>query len=451
MKKTYWDQYKEKLISASDAAKLVQSGDYIQFGAFQGRPIDYDIELAKRRDELRNVFIYLSTSLMPPLQTAMVDPSHEHFTCNNYYFSAIDRKMADNNLMFYLPCNLHESTVMMESDKNPPFTAVVQVSPMDEHGFFSFGPSNTMNYSACFKAFRVIMEVNQNIPRVPGGSEDAIHISNVDYIIEGSNTPLFELPSAVTPDENDKIMANFLMEEIQDRSCLQLGIGTLPDLLGELLSQSDIKDLGIHTEMFCNSMVKLFDQGLVTNKYKTFDRGKIGFTFCLGTKETYEFIENNPLMASHPAGFCNDPRIIGMNKKVVSINNALEVDLFSQVCAESSGFRQISGTGGQVDFVEGANNSKGGKSFLCLTSTYTDKQGNVHSRIVPTLEPGAIVTTPRSLVDYIVTEYGKAKIKGESTWRRAELLIELADPRFRDDLVKEAQRMRIWRLSNKQD
>jgi acyl-CoA hydrolase len=196
-------------------------------------------------------------------------------------------------------------------------------------------------------------------------------------------------------------------------------------------------------------MVELFDRGLVTNRYKTIDRGKIGFSFCLGTKETYEFISGNPLMASYPASFSNNPRTIAMNDKVVSINNALEIDLFSQVCSESSGFRQISGTGGQLNFVEGAYYSRGGKSFLCLTSTYTDKKGELHSRIVPTLAPGGIVTTPRASVDYIVTEYGKECLKGRSTWARAEKLVNIAHPAFRDDLIKEAERMKIWRLSNK--
>jgi len=449
MSRTYSSQYKEKLISAEKAARMIDSGDCILYGGFLGRPIDFDQELAKRKDELNDVLIYLSTSLLPLPATAVSDPSHKHFTCNSFYFSAIDRKMSDNNLMFYLPCNLHESQTFFEHDYFPPFTAVVQVSPMDEHGFFSFGPSNVYNFTVCMSAKTVILEVNNNMVRVPGGSEDAIHISMVDYVIEGSNPPLFEYPNTAKPSDVDLAMAKLLLEEIEDRACLQLGFGNLPDLLGKLICDSDLKDLGIHSEMFCNSMVELFDRGLVTNRYKTIDRGKIGFSFCLGTKETYEFISGNPLMASYPASFSNNPRTIAMNDKVVSINNALEIDLFSQVCSESSGFRQISGTGGQLNFVEGAYYSRGGKSFLCLTSTYTDKKGELHSRIVPTLAPGGIVTTPRASVDYIVTEYGKVCLKGRSTWARAEKLVNIAHPEFRDDLIKEAERMKIWRLSNK--
>ena len=449
MSKTYTQEYQEKLINASQAAQMINSGDYILYGGMLGRPIDFDVELAKRKEELHDVYIYMSTTLLPPVRTAASDPSHEHFTCNNFYFSAIDRRMADHNLMYYLPSHLSEAQTMLERPENPNYTCVVQVCPMDNEGFFSFGPANVYSYTGCLGADRVILEVNENMPRVPGGSEDAIHISQIDYIIEGSNSPLFELPPTAEPSDIDMTMAKLILEEIEDRSCLQLGIGTLPDLLGELICDSDLKDLGIHSEMFCNSMVPLFTKGLVTNRYKTFDRNKIGFTFCLGTRETYDFIEDNPLMASHPSSYSNDPRIISLNDKVVSINNILTVDLFSQVCSESSGFRQISGTGGQVDFVEGARYSKGGKSFLCLTSTYTDKEGQVHSRIVPTLEPGSIVTTPRASVDYLVSEYGLAKVKGEATWKRAELIIELAHPQFRDELIKEAERMRIWRRSNK--
>lgn len=449
MSRTYVQEYQEKLISAARAAQLVQSGDYILYGGMLGRPIDFDIELAKRKDELKDVYIYMSTSLLPPMQTAISDPAHEHFTCNNFYFSAVDRKMADHNLMYYLPCNLSEAQSMLEEESNPNYTCVVQVCPMDKHGFFSFGPANVYNYTGCSKADRVILEVNNNMPRVPGGSEDSIHISQVDYIIEGSNSPLFEMPPTPEPSEIDMAMAKLLLNEIEDRSCLQLGIGTLPDLLGTLICESDLKDLGIHTEMFCNSMVDLFEKGLITNQYKTFDRSKIGFTFCLGTRETYDFIEDSPLMASHPSSYSNDPRIISLNDKVVSINNIISVDLFTQICAESSGFRQISGTGGQVDFVEGARYSRGGKSFLCLTSTYKDKKGELRSRIVPTLEPGSIVTTPRASIDYLVTEYGIAHMKSQATWKRAEMIINLAHPDFRDELIKEATRMRIWRRTNK--
>jgi len=449
MAKDYLEQYRNKVISAAGAAQLIESGDYILYGPFLARPIDFDQALSARYDELKDVAIYMAGGTYPPPATALVDPTMESFYHTSFYFTAVDRKLHDNDRMFYLPCHFSQGGVLFARNYYPPYYAVLQVSPMDNNGFFSFGIANTYSYEGCINAKHVILEVNENIPRVLGGSEDVIHISMVDHIIEGTNSPLFKMPAPKAPTATDQAMAKLLMEEIPDGACLQLGVGSLPNLLGELLCNSDLKDLGIHSEMFCDSMVHLFESGLVTNRYKVTDRGKAAFTFCLGNQDTYDFIADNPFLASHPCSYTNNPRIIGTNPNLVSINNCIEVDLFSQVCSESSGIRQISGSGGQLDFIEGAAISPGGKSFLCLTSTYTDHQGGVHSRIVPTLKPGSIVTTPRASVEYIVTEYGKAEVKAQNTWTRAERLISIAHPDFQDQLVKEAEAMKIWRRSNR--
>ncbi|NLF45793.1 MAG: butyryl-CoA:acetate CoA-transferase [Syntrophomonadaceae bacterium] len=450
MSNTYLQLYRDKLITAEKAARLVQSGDTLMYATFLGRPDDFDIALAQRRDELKDVKIFMCGVLDEPVpQTPLIDPLHEHFTCSSWFFGGMDRKLHDQNRMFYCPCIFTQLQDIIGSDFFTLDIYVQQVSPMDDYGFFSFGPANTYSLESCYKANTVILEVNENVPRVPGGSEDSIHISMIDYVIEGSNKPLYEIPQNVAISDADRAMAKILLEEMEDRSCLQLGIGALPNTLGDLLAHSDLKDLGIHTEMYADSMTKLFDQGIVTNKYKRTDRGKIAFSFALGTRGSYDFMNNNPLMASHCGRFTNDPNVIGSNDKMVAINNVLEVDLFSQVCSESAGTRHVSGTGGQVDFVLGAFKSHGGKSFLCLASTYENKKGEIKSRIVPTLQPGGIVTTPRTAVDYIVTEFGKARLKGCPTWRRAELLIEIAHPMFRDELIKEADRMKIWRKTNK--
>ena len=450
MSSTYLQQYREKLVSAKKAAQLVKSGDTLMYATFLGRPNDFDIALAQRCDELNGVKIFMCGVLDKPVpQTPLIDPLHEHFTCSSWFFGGMDRRLHDQNRMFYCPCIFTQLQDIIASDFFTLDIYVQQVSPMDEHGFFSFGPANTYSLEGCFKADMVILEVNENVPRVPGGSEDSIHISMIDHVIEGSNQPLYELPPNVNVSDADRAMAKILLEEMEDRSCLQLGIGALPNTLGDLLAHSDLKDLGIHTEMYTDSMTKLFDLGIVTNKYKRTDRGKIAFSFALGTRNSYDFMHNNPLMASHCGRFTNDPNVIGSNDKMVAINNVMEVDLYSQVCSESAGIRQVSGTGGQVDFVLGAFKSNGGKSFLCLSSTYKDKKGEIKSRIVPTLQPGSIVTTPRTAVDYIVTEFGKARLKGHPTWRRAEMLIEIAHPMFQDELVHEAQRMNLWRRTNK--
>ena len=239
------------------------------------------------------------------------------------------------------------------------------------------------------------------------------------------------------------------MGEIEDGATLQLGIGGLPNTIGRLIAESDLKDLGIHTEMLVDSCVDLYEAGRVTGRLKSVDRFKMTYTFALGTKKLYDFMHMNPTCASYPVNYVNDPRIIAFNPKVVAINNALEIDLFSQVCSESAGTRQISGTGGQLDFIFGAFQSKGGKGIISLSSTYTEAGGTVRSRIVPWLRPGSIVTVPRSIVQYVATEYGIVQLKGCSTWERAEKLIGIAHPDFRDGLIKQADEMKIWVRTNR--
>ena len=446
----YQDLYKQKLLSAGQAADLIKPGDVLMYATFLGRPVDFDNELAARADELTDVQVYCCGGMPAPImQTSLM--GREHFTCNNWFFGSQDRQRHDQGNMFYCPIQFSQLQDVIADYLIKLDYYVQQVSPMDRYGYFSFGPANTYSFEGCMKADRVILEVNENIPRVPGGSEDAIHISMVDNIIEGSNTPLYELPSTKEANESDQAMARLILEEIEDRSCLQLGIGVLPNLLGELICDAGLKDLGIHTEMYTESMTRLFQEGVATGLYKTTDRGKIAFSFALGSRKTYDFMHQNPLMASHCGRYTNNPQLIALNDRVVAINNVVQVDLFSQICSESAGPRQVSGTGGQLDFITGAWYSKGGKSFLCLTSTYTDKEGEVHSRITPILTPGSIVTTPRTAVDFVVTEYGKVRLKGKPTWERAELLISIAHPRFRDELVREADRLKVWRPTNRND
>jgi acyl-CoA hydrolase len=281
-----------------------------------------------------------------------------------------------------------------------------------------------------------------------GGNRESIHISEVDYIVEGDNRPLIELPELPVSDIDEKIAA-IVLDEIEDGACLQLGIGAMPNAVGAMIAKSDIKDLGVHTEMLVDSFVDMYEAGRITGRRKQLDKCKIVYTFALGTNKLYNFLDRNPACAIFPVDYTNDPYIIGQNEKVIGINNAIEVDLYGQVASESSGIRHISGTGGQLDFIIGAYYSKGGKGLICLTSTFTDKDGSLKSRITPVLTPGTIVTVPRSINFYVVTEYGIAMLKGKSTWQRAEALINIAHPDLRDELIKEADRMNIWVRSNK--
>jgi acyl-CoA hydrolase len=327
--------------------------------------------------------------------------------------------------------------------------AFIPVAPMDNHGFFNLGTSNSHTLFSIKKAKKVILEVNTSIPVCCGGSHEAVHISEADYIVESiTNPPLLELPSIPISDVDRKI-ASIIMEQMEDGVCLQLGIGAMPNSVGAMIAESDLKDLGVHTEMLVDSYVDMYNAGRITGANKALDRYKMAYTFAMGTKKLYQFIHNNRVCASYPVSYINKPYNIGQNDKVFAINNALEVDLYSQVASESTGFRQISGTGGQFDFIFGAFQSKGGKGFLCLSSTTKLKDGRIVSRIRPTFSPGTIVTVPRSLVSYIVTEYGIVNMKAKSTWQRAEALISIAHPMFRDGLIKEAEKMNIWRRTNK--
>ncbi|NLB88997.1 MAG: butyryl-CoA:acetate CoA-transferase [Syntrophomonadaceae bacterium] len=449
---TYLEEYKSKLITAEQSSKLVQSNYIIDYGMFATKPIDFDLALAKRVGEIENVSIRGTGTVLPVPEVIKSDPEQKSFQYFSWYFTAIDRKAGDFGLVTHNPFNYHEATMLAY---NPDFAHlwpdiwVAQVTPMDKHGCFNFGIGNSHNRGLALNCKIAIVEVNENLPRCLGGNDEYVHISEIDYIIEGSNSPVFATPPAPAPSDADRKIAEYIVEEIVDGACIQLGIGAMPNLIGNMIAESDLKDLGIQSEMFCDAFVNMYEAGKITNAKKAYDINKSTFSFCLGTNKTYEFLDDNPQVASCTVRYTNDPARVALHDNVVSINNILEVDLLSQVCSETSGLRQISGTGGQLDFVIGAFHSKGGKSFLAFSSTYKDKEGNLHSRIKPMLTPGAVVTVPRTQVQYLVTEYGKANMKALSVWGRAEALINLAHPDFRDDLIKSAKEMKIWSRTNR--
>ncbi len=440
------DQYKEKLKTADEAALCVKSGDVIFMGEFVQVVEAMDEALSKRKNELQDIII-VTTTRTKPLKCVEVDPKREIFTWDDWHFSGVARKFSEQGLASYIPFTYHQAPRVV-AKYNKVDVVCIQATPMDEKGFFNFSTSNSIGYAYCKKANKVIVEVNTKAPRCLGGASEGIHISEVDIIVEGPNTPLAELP-AVAPTDADIGIAGHVMELIEDGSTLQLGIGGLPNVVGGLIAASDLKDIGVHTEMLADSYVKMYESGRITGKKKMIDKGKMVFTFAMGSNMLYDFLDNNPVCASYPVNYTNDPRIIGLNDKVFAINNALEVDLFSQVASESNAARQISGTGGQLDFIMGAFNSRGGKGLICISSTFKDKNGELHSRIVPTLTPGTIVTCPRSITHYVVTEFGAAQMKGKSTWQRAEALINIAHPDFKEELIKQASELNVWRRSNK--
>jgi len=322
---------------------------------------------------------------------------------------------------------------------------------MDKHGYFNFGPLCNFKKAVFEKAKIVVVEVVEDMPWCYGGYDECIHISNVDYVIENKTDKLITItPPAAT--ETEQKIAEYIAEMIpKDGPCIQIGIGGLPDTVLRLLADSGVRDIGIHTEMVTEAIMELHTAGLITGKKKTFLPEKIVWAFAIGSRKLYDWLDHNPALAMYPVEFTNDPNVIAMNKDLVSINACLGVDLQGQVSSESIGFSEYSGTGGQLAFVRGAyyRATKGqpplgypeNKSFLAFQSTYKDKNGNLKSKITPTLPPGEIVTVPRVDVSYLVTEYGVAYLKGLSIPERVLAITKLAHPDFRDGLLAEAQKM----------
>ncbi|PKM77320.1 MAG: butyryl-CoA:acetate CoA-transferase [Firmicutes bacterium HGW-Firmicutes-15] len=444
---SYMDNYKSKFVSADEAVKVVKSGDLVHYGEFVMNSHVLDAALAKRSDELEGVNIRTTTCPFPP-QTVVNDPERKHFIYNDYHFSGASRKLHDKGMCNYISITYHEVPSFYDRGYVQPDVALIKVTPPDKHGFVNLGTSNSFTHAFCDASKIVIAEINESVPRCLGGLRETLHVSEIDYFVEGDNKQLINLPELPISDVDKKI-ASIILEQIKDGDCLQLGIGAMPNAVGAMIAQSDLKDLGVHTEMLVDSFVDMYEAGRITGLRKQLDKGKMVYTFAMGTNKLYNFLDSNPVCASFPVDYTNDPDIICLQDNMICINNAVEVDLYGQVASESSGVRHISGTGGQLDYIYGSYKSKGAKGLICLTSTFKDKEGNLKSRIMPTLTPGATVTVPRSLNAYVVTEYGIVLLKAKSTWERAEALISIAHPDLRDELIKEAEKNNIWVKTNK--
>lgn len=444
----YSEEYQKKLVSADEAVKAVHSGDWVDYGWCNGTADALDKALAKRTDELTDVNVRGGILLKLPAIFEREDAG-EHFTWNSWHMSGIERKLISRGCAYYAPIRYSELPRYYRDLKSRNAVAMFQVAPMDNHGFFNFGPNASHLAAVVETSATVIVEVNQNMPRCLGGTENNVHISDVDFIVEGSNPPIAEMGAGGPASEVDKAVAKLIVNEIPDGACLQLGIGGMPNAVGSLIAESDLKDLGVHTEMYVDAFVDIAKAGKINGSRKNIDRFRQAFAFGCGTKKMYDYLDNNPEILSAPVSYTNDIRSISALDNFMSINNAVDLDLFGQVNAESAGTKHISGAGGQLDFVLGAYLSKGGKSFICCSSTYKTKDGQVKSRILPTLNPGSIVTDTRANTHYLVTEYGIVNVKGLSTWQKAEAIISIAHPDFRDELIAQAEKMQIWRRSNK--
>lgn len=425
--------YQQKLIGPEQIAAQAQDG--WTFCSDIGLSIPYSIYEAVRdrvkSQALGGVKVHTLLDILP--LACYSEDLGGRMRGISWFSGAGARKAAAGGYADLMPCCYRDIPALITDYVEVDAYCAV-VSPMDEHGYFSTGCVGSVSPAMLRKARHIYLEVNRNMPRT--SSSPCIHISQVTALCE-NHVALISLPTAEA-DETSRAIGKLIAEEIPDGATLQLGIGSIPDAVGTALRHKH--HLGIHTEMFTESMVDLLECGAADNSRKPIHRGRTVATFALGTKRMYEFIDRNPGFEMLPVEYVNNPSVIAQHPDFISVNAALEVDFYGQVCAESLGTRHISGTGGQFDYVRGAVESKGGKSFIAFPSTAL---GGSVSKIMPTLTPGANVTTGKNDVDHIVTEYGIAKLRGRTLSQRAKALISIAHPKFRDELTFAAKKQNI--------
>lgn len=446
----YEKEYAKKLTTPEEAVKIVKSGDWVDYGWCANHPRVLDKALAERmikEPSLTDLKFRGGVALWTP-EVAKIPNAKEQMCWNSWHASGYERKLTDNGIGYYAPLRFSELPRNYRDNIKHVDVTFIQVAPMDKHGYFNFGLSASDIAAVIEVSEKVVVEVNPLMPVVLGGTEVSVHIDDVDLIVENEGIPMADLPSGA-PSEIDEAVAKLIVPEIPNGACLQLGIGGMPNAVGAMIAKSDLKDLSVHTEMYVDGFVDIANAGKLTCAQKNIDKGRQVFTFAAGTKKLYDYVDNNPAIMAAPVDYVNDARVIAQIDNFMSINNCIEVDLTGQVASESVGHRHISGAGGQLDFMLGAYLSKGGKSFLCCSSAFKGHDGEIKSRIVPTLTPGDAITATRTNLNYFVTEYGIVNLKGMTTWQRAEKLISVAHPDVREKLIKDAESIGIWRNSNK--
>ncbi|GAA0181082.1 acetyl-CoA hydrolase/transferase C-terminal domain-containing protein [Clostridium sediminicola] len=421
------DVYSSKVVSAKEAVSHIQSGDRIVFSHGATNPRVTVDAMVENYQQYKDVEIVQSVNLT---SSEYAKPKYKgHFHLNSLFAFPASRDAINEGRADYTPSFFFQFPRLFDKGGAlTPDVAMLQVSPPDEHGFCSFGVSCDFGRVITENARIIIAEVNDQMPRVMG--DNFIHVSDIDYMVDGSY-PIDETGLSKIGDIEKAIGKN-CASLIEDGSTLQLGIGSIPDAV--LLFLKDKKDLGIHSEMISDGVLELYNAGVITGKEKTIHKGKMVVTFLMGTKKLYDFVDNNPAIELYPVDYINNPWVISQNTKMISINSCIQVDLMGQVNSESMGLTQYSGVGGQVDFVRGASMSKDGKSIIAIPSTAA--KGKI-SRITPFFAPGTVVTTSRSDVHYVVTEYGIADLRGKSLRERAAALINIAHPKFRNQLREE--------------
>ncbi|HSB88962.1 MAG TPA: acetyl-CoA hydrolase/transferase C-terminal domain-containing protein [Anaerolineales bacterium] len=428
------ESYRSRLTTAEEAVRVIRSGQRVFLTGNCSVPRLLLGALVARAPELTDVELVTVLTIGP---APHADPALQgHIRVNTLFISDNVRPAVQEGRADFTPCLLSEVPLLFRSGRLPLDVALIHVSPPDEHGFCSLGIEAGLIKTPAQIAKIVIAEINERMPRTLGDS--FIHISKIDYAVP-VDYPLVELPMGEANELSMRI-GEHAAELIEDGSTMQMGIGAIPDAVLNYLGSK--RDLGVHTELFSDGVMDLVQRGVITNERKTLHPGKIVAGFILGSQRLYSFVDDNPIVELHPTEYVNDPFVIAQNDRMVSINSAIEVDLTGQVCADSIGARLYSGVGGQMDFVYGASRSKGGKPIIALPSTAALRDGTRLSRIVPTLKPGAGVTTTRNHVHYVCTEFGVASLYGRTIRERSRALIEIAHPDFREELEKKATELK---------
>lgn len=434
-----FSDYRSKFVTPEEAAaKAVQSGDWVDYGFGAGFPELMDKALAARKDELKDVKIRGGLVIRPRIEVVECDPEQSTFHYYSWHIGDYERKLQSRGLVQFMPMilrflpDLYRYHIRVD-------VAFVPVSKPDDQGYCSLGISNYAWRTIFENARTVVFEINEHLPTLHGvNGSHRVHLSEADYIVEGEHEPL-PLRTYKEPTEIDIAIAKNVVKEIPDGAVLSLGVGGVPFTVAKMLADSDLKDLGCHTGTISDAFLHLHKAGKLTNKCKEIDKGYSTWNLAMGSQELYDWLEKEPHLF-HPGDvdYVHSPERMSQMSNFIGIMGGVQLDLMGQENAESAGRRQLSGIGGQLDFLEGAYRSKGGKGFICLNSARTDKEGKLKSNIVPFIPGGSVVSGPRTMIQYVATEYGVVKLSGLSLRERAEAMASVAHPAFREELMKYA-------------
>ena len=429
-----------KFVTPEAAAQAVRSGDWVDYGFGAGFPELMDQALAARVGQLTDVKIRGGLVIRPRIEVVERDPERTSFRYCSWHIGDYERKLQARGLVDFLPMMLRFLPYLYRDRHIRCDVAFVPVSRPDERGYCGLGVSNYAWRTILESARTVVFEINERLPRLQGvDGSHRVHLSEADYIVEGEHEPLPQRTYRA-PSPADLEIARLVAERIPDGAVLSLGVGTVPFAVADMLAQSEIRDLGCHTGTISDAFLHLYQAGKLTNAGKEIDQGRSAWNLAMGSQALYDWLDREPELF-HPGDvdYIHDPARIGGLKNVISINGGVELDLMGQENGESAGSRQLSGIGGQMDFLEGAYRSPGGQGYICLNATHTRKDGSLKSNIVPCVPAGSTVSVPRTMVECVVTEYGVAELAGKSLGERARAMAAIAHPDFREELLRYAR------------